>query len=94
MFDGVTFCRCTPAAARLRNLYIYIFPIIVAGTPSDTRFEVVGKFFNVRNINHARVAERTTVVLLCGLYGGWPTNLAKITQRPGGKSTKRDKTKQ
>ena len=21
--DGVTFCRCTPAAARLRNLYIF-----------------------------------------------------------------------
>ena len=23
-FDSVTFCRCTPAAARLRNLYIFI----------------------------------------------------------------------
>ena len=22
-FDGVTFCRCTPAAARLRNFYIF-----------------------------------------------------------------------
>ena len=22
-FNGVTFCRCTPAAARLRNLYIF-----------------------------------------------------------------------
>ena len=47
-FDGVMFCRCTPAAARLRNLYIFI-----AETPSDARFEVVGKFFNVQNINNA-----------------------------------------
>ena len=44
-------------------------PHIYPGTPSDARFEVVGKFFNVQNINRARVAERTAV-LLCELYGG------------------------
>ena len=49
-FDGVTFCRCTPAAARLRNLYIFS-PFFIAGTPSDARFEVVGKFFNVHRYN-------------------------------------------
>ena len=41
------------------------YPIFIAGTPSDARFEVVGKFFNVQDINDARVAEITTVVLLC-----------------------------
>ena len=42
--------------------------------PHIYRFEVVGKFFNVQNINHTRVAERTTGVLLCERYGGWPIN--------------------
>ena len=43
----------------------------------------------MQNINHARVTERTTVVLPCERYGGWPTNRAEITQRQGVKNTKR-----
>ena len=43
----------------------------------------------MQNINHARVAERTTVVLFCERYGGWPTNRAKITQRQGGEKYKK-----
>ena len=62
------------------------YPIFIAGTPSDARFEVVGKFFNGQSINDARVAERTNVGLL---YGGWPTNRAKITQRQGGEQYKK-----
>ena len=40
----------------------------------------------VQNINHARIAEKTTVVLLCERFGGWPTNRARDKY-------KRDKTK-
>ena len=64
-FDGVTFCRCRPTMQ-----LVHIHPIFIAGTPSDARFQVVGKFFNAQNINHARVAERTAVVLLCERYEG------------------------
>ena len=72
---------------------VHVHPIFIAGTPSDARFEVVGKFFNVQNINHARVAERTAVVLLCERYEGWPTNRAKITQRQGGEKYKKRESK-
>ena len=72
---------------------VHMHPTFIAGAPSDARFEVVGKFFNMQNINHARVAERTTVVLLCERYGGWPTNRAKITQRQGGEKYKKGQNK-
>ena len=69
-FLSLTLLRFVVAhGGRPTTQLVHVYPIFIAGTPSDARFEVVGKFFNVQNINHARVAERTTV-LLCERYGG------------------------
>ena len=43
--------------------------------------KLLESFLTCKNINHASVAERTTDVLLCERYGGWPTHRAKITKR-------------
>ena len=42
------------------------YPIFIAGTPSDARFKVVEKFFNMQNINQALPKE---LPLFCGVRG-------------------------
>ena len=73
---------------RLRNLYIFL-PDLSQEHRVMLDLKLLESFFDVQNITHARVAERTNVVLLCERYGGWPTNRAKITQRQGGEKYKK-----
>ena len=82
------FCRCKPVPPRLQNLYILI-PDLSQEHRVMLDLKLLESLFNVQNITHARVAERTTVVLLCERYGGWPSNRAKITQRQGGEKYKK-----
>ena len=67
-FDAVTFYCCTSAAARLRNLYMFT-PYLSQEHQVMLDLKLLESFLTYKTSTHARVAERTTV-LLCERHGG------------------------